>query len=480
MSNPLEQTNLVSDQEEINETQINQQESAKAANAPDTATPTPGTVGTVWSSELIARPGKMFEWARRSSSRTRLPLGPSLALDGVPGSLARAETFFLADAACSADPSASVLAGSASLKTDATDPAVERTQHLPFSSHNRVKSEFSVPSLAPRSASSGSSAAEAAAGGSPPPPSRAHSSSPPNNGVTKKYLSIAESLLARTLASEQQASLTLQQLLRSASPQQLATLQREILARLPLMVVSRFGNFVVQRMIEVSDKDFVENVVFGAIRGQVAALSLNSFACYVLQKLLDVGSQQMRQQILDEMLAKVVQTITNAFGTHVWQKLLHLPWPDTLPSVVKQVSMALDAVYCDEIQHAAADEDDGEGSGWMYILAYPPGAAAVRSLIGASHLPGAAQVLNRLSQSLDDLIANPNLQSIALRMAQGVNVYRDRVLEHVLLNANAYAHSPQVVPFLKELLALNIPSFKQKLRARLSDVPPELASALVE
>ncbi|PRT52830.1 Pumilio 6, chloroplastic [Wickerhamiella sorbophila] len=442
-----------------------------ASPEPHDAPPRRPGVPATWSSELITRPGKMFQWARRSTDSTR-KAHLTTALDQISTPLPR-DTLFLQEIGGPAERApAAGLPNTAFTDPSPSDFKVADLQPDANSSQNRSKSDPST-FQAPRQPSH-ASIHPIASDSTQATNQRTQSSSPPNLGITKKYLANVDSLLGRTLASDQQASLNLQQMLKNASPSQRAALQREIIARMSQMVSSRFGNFVVQRMLEVSDPSFVENEVFLKVKGQVATLSLNAFACYVLQKLLDVGSQSVRQQILDEMLAQVVETITNASGTHVWQKLLHLPWPESLPNVVKQVSAALDAAFAMQI----AESGGGDCSGWMYILQYPPGAAAARSLIGASHLPGAAQVLNRLSQSMNELIANPELHSIPLRMAQSANIYRDRVIEHVLLHADEYTRDRELVPFLNELLAHKIPGFAEKLRASIFYVPPELDLAL--
>lgn len=82
---------------------------------------------------------------------------------------------------------------------------------------------------------------------------------------------------------DQQASLFLQQKLKCVTEEQKQAIFEAILPQAYPLMTSRFGNFLVQRLLEVGTIDQVTALI-GTMQGRVVALTCQQFGCHVLQK----------------------------------------------------------------------------------------------------------------------------------------------------------------------------------------------------
>lgn len=81
------------------------------------------------------------------------------------------------------------------------------------------------------------------------------------------------------------------------------------------------ANHVVQKIIDVLERKFLD-FVMDAMRGQIASLSSQRFACRVVQKMLDKGTDQDRKDIFDEFYLSAETLAADEFGNYVAQALL--------------------------------------------------------------------------------------------------------------------------------------------------------------
>jgi hypothetical protein len=87
---------------------------------------------------------------------------------------------------------------------------------------------------------------------------------------------------------------------------------------------------LIQRLLEHGPPEMTLRLA-NAILGNVVSLSMNMFACHVVQKAFDCVSEDYKRRYVDELLQQIVLTIHNKFAAHVWQKIFELRWKSTAP-----------------------------------------------------------------------------------------------------------------------------------------------------
>lgn len=140
---------------------------------------------------------------------------------------------------------------------------------------------------------------------------------------------------------DQQASIYMQQKLKAASSDQKQAIFEAIVQRAYPLMTSRFGNFLVQRLLEVGEPEQV-SVLIDKMRGNVAALTCQTFGCHVLQKALDCTDQTTKADLVQELFASIHETITHKHACHIWQKIFEIQWTlEEPPAVMDHVKSAL-------------------------------------------------------------------------------------------------------------------------------------------
>lgn len=155
--------------------------------------------------------------------------------------------------------------------------------------------------------------------------------------------------------NDQQASVALQQKLKSSSSEQRTNIINAILLRaFPLMsksslclknpsmtlVVNRFGNFLVQKCFEHGTTEQIE-ILGLAIKGNVLVLSKDPFGCHVVQKAFDNVSDTLKADFVTELLGNIRETVTHRQACHVWQKLFEVRWAGRAPELMSFVNRDL-------------------------------------------------------------------------------------------------------------------------------------------
>lgn len=111
-----------------------------------------------------------------------------------------------------------------------------------------------------------------------------------------------------------------------------------------ILILSRFGNFLVQRCFEHGTPDQVIAIA-QAIHGNVLSLSCDAFGCHVIQKAFDSVPEQHKADMVRELLRRIPDTVIHRYACHVWQKLFELRWSGEPPQIMLKVNEALDGMW---------------------------------------------------------------------------------------------------------------------------------------
>lgn len=251
---------------------------------------------------------------------------------------------------------------------------------------------------------------------------------------------------------DQKASLFLQERVKACIPGEYELLVDIIHDQSAMLMVHRFGNFLVQSMLETAKPEDIEKFT-SSIIGQIAYFSTNQFCCHVMQKLLDVGPIVVQARIAYELLDQVYTTMTSPFGTHVWQKLLQLPWSKQLPSLAGMT-------------HNAVRSQMPE-NGWVSIAKTESGCTSVRSYLCLNQ-KDCAECANDLLDGLYDLMTcefntSPVVSKLAL-----LSSTRARTMTQIFSRAYEYSRHPIGSQILVHLFQLKIPSFPARFSSAIS------------
>ncbi|KAF8948092.1 hypothetical protein BGZ47_006500 [Haplosporangium gracile] len=143
-------------------------------------------------------------------------------------------------------------------------------------------------------------------------------------------------------ATDQQASIHLQQKLKTSPPDQKLQIIDAILttsSAYPLMS-NRFGNFLIQRCFEFGSPSQIDALA-QAMRGNILTLACDPFGCHVVQKALDNVEEDCKARIVTEMFRRIRETIVHRYACHVWQKIFEIRWTDAPPAVMTYVNSAI-------------------------------------------------------------------------------------------------------------------------------------------
>ncbi|KAK9476441.1 armadillo-type protein [Lipomyces japonicus] len=144
--------------------------------------------------------------------------------------------------------------------------------------------------------------------------------------------------------NDQQASIFLQQKLKIGSADQKFAIIEAIVEQAYLLMVNRFGNFLVQRCFEHGTPEQIESIA-RAIQGNVLLLAMDAFGCHVVQKALDCVDERLKADMVMELLNRVSETVVHRYACHVWQKLFELSWKGQSPPIMAYVNKELKGMW---------------------------------------------------------------------------------------------------------------------------------------
>lgn len=112
----------------------------------------------------------------------------------------------------------------------------------------------------------------------------------PLSHTSNHHIEVVQRIIIKT---DQQASIFLQQKLKSLERPQLDLLVDAVLNRALPLSTNRFGNFLIQRILDVEDISYKLRIV-NAISGQIEGVAMNSYGTHVLQKLLATSPEHVK------------------------------------------------------------------------------------------------------------------------------------------------------------------------------------------
>ncbi|KAF9094236.1 hypothetical protein BGX23_002334 [Mortierella sp. AD031] len=175
-----------------------------------------------------------------------------------------------------------------------------------------------------------------------PQPTQQHQSLPPyrNNyrrhsekPVHLDYQMCVDRILQ---ATDQQASIHLQQKLKTSPPEQKLQIIDAILGMAYPLMSNRFGNFLIQRCFKFGSPQQIAALA-QAMRGNILTLACDPFGCHIVQKAPDNVEEDCKARIVTEMFRRIRETIAHRYACHVWQKVFEIRWMDAPPAVMTLV-----------------------------------------------------------------------------------------------------------------------------------------------
>lgn len=147
-------------------------------------------------------------------------------------------------------------------------------------------------------------------------------------------------------ANDQQSSILMQQKIKSVDRVEKVRMCDAIVNSCEELMTNRFGNFLVQRVLEHGTSDQVLQVA-STIRGRVVPLSMDAFGCHVIQKAFDTVPEDFKIVMVHELLLAIPDTVKHRYACHVWQKLFELRWSTEPPEIMSFVNSALSGQWWD-------------------------------------------------------------------------------------------------------------------------------------
>jgi Pumilio-family RNA binding repeat len=147
-------------------------------------------------------------------------------------------------------------------------------------------------------------------------------------------------------ANDQQSSILMQQKIKSVDRVEKVRMCDSIVNSCEELMTNRFGNFLVQRVLEHGTPEQILQVA-STIRGRVVPLSMDAFGCHVIQKAFDTVPEDFKIVMVRELLSAIPETVKHRYACHVWQKLFELRWTIEPPEIMSFVNTALAGQWWD-------------------------------------------------------------------------------------------------------------------------------------
>ncbi|ORC92735.1 pumilio/PUF RNA binding protein 2 [Trypanosoma theileri] len=126
-----------------------------------------------------------------------------------------------------------------------------------------------------------------------------------------------------TLSKDQDGSRFIQRLLeddRNVEP-----IFNEVLHSTCELMVDVFGNYVLQKLLDVLPVDSdMSKQLMANVTGRLKEFSFQMYGCRVIQRFLERGSQQTREEILHELRDSLVDCVFDQNANHVAQKIIEV------------------------------------------------------------------------------------------------------------------------------------------------------------
>jgi len=98
-----------------------------------------------------------------------------------------------------------------------------------------------------------------------------------------------------------------------------------------------FGNFVVQKLLEKGTED-QRNALASEVKGKLMDIANHKYGCRVAQKLVQTLSNDVKVEMVGELGLDVIECIENMHGNHVIQKVIEYMLPEDIDFVIDAVA----------------------------------------------------------------------------------------------------------------------------------------------
>lgn len=142
------------------------------------------------------------------------------------------------------------------------------------------------------------------------------------------------------MAKDQNGSRLIQQTIETASYQQITNMIKSLSFDVHSLVMlggDVFGNYVIQKLLDHGSEEHRRTIV-RKINGNILNLSLQMYGCRVVQKAIECGSQHIQLAIIRELSGHVLECIKDQNGNHVIQKCIEKIDNNMLDFIVDEIS----------------------------------------------------------------------------------------------------------------------------------------------
>ncbi|KAH7100135.1 ARM repeat-containing protein [Auriculariales sp. MPI-PUGE-AT-0066] len=249
-------------------------------------------------------------------------------------------------------------------------------------------------------------------------------------------------------ASDQQASIFLQQKLKVADAAERSKIVDAIAGGGFEMMTNRFGNWCCQRVWEYPEE---RRKLVECMKGRVVDIATNCYGTHVLQKALDCDDET-RLVIVSELLHNdPATTLVNKHASHVFSKIMEINWQEPAPPIFSFFNNALRGKWaslaCHEtgslvVQHVfenVEDEDPAKEeivreliAGFGNIVKNQFGAFCVQHLLEHGSSKHRDMALNQLMDGLLEYASNEQgVKSIQKALKEGGPDILDRICKRM-------------------------------------------------
>ncbi|KAL4030981.1 hypothetical protein IC575_009236 [Cucumis melo] len=120
---------------------------------------------------------------------------------------------------------------------------------------------------------------------------------------------------------DQHGSRFIQQKLEHCSPEEKASVFKEVLPHASKLITDVFGNYVIQKFFEHGAHEQRKELA-DQLAGQILPLSLQMYGCRVIQKALEVIELDQKTHLVRELDGHVMRCVRDQNGNHVIQKCI--------------------------------------------------------------------------------------------------------------------------------------------------------------
>jgi hypothetical protein len=254
-----------------------------------------------------------------------------------------------------------------------------------------------------------------------------------------------------SLAEDQHSSRWIQQQLGTASATDVRALFDEVRPHTLRLVGDVFANYVLQKLLEVGSDEMVAELA-RAVRGCAVALALQMHSCRFLQKLLEVAALAQQLEIVAELAPSALRCVCDQNANHVVQK------------VIEQVPAERAELILAELSGHALSLSSHSYGCRVLQRALEYGSDAQRARILAELLPASASVL------CADQYGNYVMQSVVQLCEPHA---RACVAAAVLERAREYATHKFASNVVEKVLQFGTEAQRDALVARLLGAPAD-------